>query len=66
MKPIDRPDPRYRWRYLIAAFKCGYVHKSMQKFICIARGGNPQSEWCFDLWGSTNEAIAPPLGGRYE
>ena len=45
MRPIDRPDPRYRWRYIIAAFTCGYVHKSMQKFKSMTRCGNPQSDW---------------------
>ena len=45
----------YTWRHL-------YNSRSAKiaKFKHIERSGVPQSEWCFDLWGNTNEAMAPP------
>lgn len=55
-----KSDHKYRWKYV-----ANTNAKSARKFIMfnsMARLGNPQSEWCAELWGSTNEAIAPPLG----
>lgn len=50
----------YTWQHLYNSSSA-----KTAKFKCIERCGVPQSEWCFDLWGSTNEAIAPPMGGCY-
>ena len=50
----------YTWQHLYNSSSA-----KIAKFRCIERCGVPQSEWCFELWGRTNEAIAPPMGGCY-
>jgi|GEM_PF-6659587 hypothetical protein len=57
---IRSENPVFRWGYL-----CKSTSPRVRKFKMMARIGVPQSEWCSTLWGSTNEAIAPPVGGYY-
>ena len=58
-----KPDPKYRWRYIIKCHADSRVHKAIQRFMSITRCGVPQTDWVSGNWGSPVVALAPPLGG---
>ena len=60
-----RPDPRYRWKYLLNRYADSSVWKSIQKCKSIMRCGVPQSDWVVSAWGYPLVATAPPEGVLY-
>jgi len=62
-----KPDPKYRWRYIIKCFSDSRTHKAIQRFRSITRCGVPQSDWVSGMtWGTPVVALAPPVGGLNE
>lgn len=58
---VTRPDPKFKWSYIVTRFNDSYVHKSLQKIKCIMRCGVPQSDWVNGrTWGSPISVLVLP------